>query len=314
MSNIYNGDIFLTGEDKFLKKYEFPADPINKIDFKKAANPPVDELKSHDIGTTCCDFSNEIKFMVTGGKDGNIIVRNMNHVAQNNNEIQGSEIKGHAVFSGGISALAFSKVRSTLYTAGGDGAFFAWTLGGKPNPTQPVTSPKPDLEPIDRLDLVDDQPDSEIRPFKEILKDQFHKQQASKKERFKEEIMSELNVIRQKLNELLDENDRVTEIERLERDEFVIDVESQEQVNVEGEKICEEIRKEAEKTVLKLELLRDRVQQTTWDKMEIQSKGVKSIKGDMLVFNFGLRKRSPEEQRRLTQIINFRRNELREKL
>ena len=126
--------------------------------------------------------------------------------------------------------------------------------------------------------------------------------------------MSELNVIRQKLNELLDENDRVTEIERLERDEFVIDVESQEQVNVEGEKICEEIRKEAEKTVLKLELLRDRVQQTTWDKMEIQSKGVKSIKGDMLVFNFGLRKRSPEEQRRLTQIINFRRNELREKL
>ncbi len=87
MSNIYNGDIFLTGEDKFLKKYEFPADPINKIDFKKAANPPVDELKSHDIGTTCCDFSNEIKFMVTGGKDGNIIVRNMNHVAQNNNEI-----------------------------------------------------------------------------------------------------------------------------------------------------------------------------------------------------------------------------------
>ena len=135
MSNIYNGDIFLTGEDKFLKKYEFPADPINKIDFKKAANPPVDELKSHDIGTTCCDFSNEIKFMVTGGKDGNIIVRNMNHVAQNNNEIQGSEIKGHAVFSGGISALAFSKVRSTLYTAGGDGAFFAWTLGGKPNPT-----------------------------------------------------------------------------------------------------------------------------------------------------------------------------------
>lgn len=72
--------------------------------------------------------------------------------------------------------------------------------------------------------------------------------------------MSELNVIRQKLNELLDENERVTDIEKLERDEFVIDIESQEQVNVEGEKICEEIRKEAEKTVLKLELLRDRVQ------------------------------------------------------
>jgi len=138
MSNIFNGDIFVTGEDRFLKKYEYPTEPFSKIDFKKAPNAPLDELKSHDIGTTCCDFSNEVKFMVTGGKDGNIIVRNMNHVAQNNNEIQGSEITGHAVFAAGITALTFSKVRSTLYTAGGDGAFFAWTLGGKPNPTQPV--------------------------------------------------------------------------------------------------------------------------------------------------------------------------------
>lgn len=81
MSNIYNGDIFVTGEDKFLKKYEYPNEAFNKIDLKKPANPPLDELKSHDIGTTCCDFSNEVKFMVTGGKDGNIIVRNMNHVA-----------------------------------------------------------------------------------------------------------------------------------------------------------------------------------------------------------------------------------------
>lgn len=81
--------------------------------------------------------------------------------------------------------------------------------------------------------------------------------------------MSELNVIRQKLNELLDENDRVTEIEQLDRDEFVIDVEKRDSVNIEGEHICDEIRKEADKTALKLELLRERVQQTTWDKMDI---------------------------------------------
>lgn len=107
--------------------------------------------------------------MVTGGKDGNIIVRNMNHVAQNNNEIQGQEIKGHAVFAQGITSLAFSKVRSTLYTAGGDGAFFAWTLGGKPNPSQPVPLQKSDLEAIDKMDQIDDMPEYEIRPYKDIL-------------------------------------------------------------------------------------------------------------------------------------------------
>lgn len=71
--------------------------------------------------------------------------------------------------------------------------------------------------------------------------------------------MSELEVIKSKLNELLDENDRVTDIERLERDEFVIDVEKQDKVNAEGEQVCDEIRKEAEKTNLKLELLKERV-------------------------------------------------------
>jgi hypothetical protein len=48
--------------------------------------------------------------------------------------------------------------------------------------------------------------------------------------------------------------------------------------------------------------------------MEVQNKAIKSIKSDMLVFNYGIRKRNPEEIRRLNQIINFRRNELREKL
>lgn len=61
----------------------------------------------------------------------------------------------------------------------------------------------------------------------------------------------------------------MSEIERLERDEFVIDVERSEQVNAEGQRVCEDIRKEAEKTTLKLELLRERVQQSTWDKMEV---------------------------------------------
>lgn len=72
--------------------------------------------------------------------------------------------------------------------------------------------------------------------------------------------MTELRVIKSKLNELLDHNEKVTDIERLERDEFVIDVDRSEEVTAEGEKICDEIRKEAEKTVLKLELLRERVQ------------------------------------------------------
>lgn len=71
--------------------------------------------------------------------------------------------------------------------------------------------------------------------------------------------MLELMEIKKGLMTLLSENERVTDLERLDRDEFVIDVKRKDQVFDEGEKECEEIRKEAEKTVLRLQLLRERV-------------------------------------------------------
>lgn len=152
LANIHSGEIYVTGEDKLLKRYEFPVDPFSKLDMKKAPLPPLEEHKSHDIGSTCWHLSNEVKFLVTGGRDGNFILRNLNNVAQSN------EIKGHAVFSGGITALTFSNVRSTLYTAGGDGAFFAWTVGGKPNPHHPVQLEKIENEPLEKIEQIDDLP------------------------------------------------------------------------------------------------------------------------------------------------------------
>jgi hypothetical protein len=47
--------------------------------------------------------------------------------------------------------------------------------------------------------------------------------------------MQELKVIKNKLHDLLAENEKVTDIERLERDDFVIDVERGDQINQEGE-------------------------------------------------------------------------------
>jgi hypothetical protein len=81
--------------------------------------------------------------------------------------------------------------------------------------------------------------------------------------------VADLSKIKDKLLSLIAENERVTDIERLERDEFVIDVERKDRVENEGEKECEDIRREAEKTVLRLELLRERVKQSTWDTMEV---------------------------------------------
>ena len=130
----------------------------------------------------------------------------------------------------------------------------------------------------------------------------FYKANEARKDKFKREIMGDLVKIRNKLQELLQENDSVTEIEKLERDEFVIDIEKRDHFEDQGENVCKEIRNQASKTILTLELLKERVKERTWNKMEVPSESVKSIQSDKLIFNYAIRKREQHEQRRLTLI------------
>ena len=129
MSSHSTGEIYVVGEDKILKQYDQPADLWAAIEFKKPPAAPVKEMPSHSIATTCWDVSKEFKQFATGGKDGVIMIRNVGKFETAN------EIRAHTLFTGGVTAIAFSNTRSTLYTAGGDGSFMAWTIGGKPNPS-----------------------------------------------------------------------------------------------------------------------------------------------------------------------------------
>ena len=62
--------------------------------------------------------------------------------------------------------------------------------------------------------------------------------------------MKELGAIKDNLRSLLDENDRVTDIEKLDRDEFVIDVAKKTNLEKQGDDLCSDIRKKCEVTSL----------------------------------------------------------------
>jgi hypothetical protein len=203
--------------------------------------------------------------------------------------------------------------RSTIYSAGGDGSIMAWTYGGKPNPNQPIHSNTNDPV-LASLPLVERCAVSKIKLFTQLLREEFMAREEAKKQQFRGVMLEELEQIKAKLMDLLEENERVTDIERLDRDEFIIDEKRMENVVNEGVKESEEIRKEAEKTVLRLELLRERVMESTWNTMQTQQTAIKSIQGDTLIFNYPVRKRLPQELRRLDQIKTMRVIELREKM
>ena len=58
----------------------------------------------------------------------------------------------------------------------------------------------------------------------EIIAEEANKTNEDKKKQFRGEIMDELEIIQRKLKEMLLLNLQVTPIERLDRDDFVVDV------------------------------------------------------------------------------------------
>lgn len=116
-----------------------------------------------------------------------------------------------------------------------------------------------------------------MKLFTDIMRDEFERSNQDRKQEYKKTMMNKLSVIQSKLQDLLKENKTVTDIERLLRSEFCIDVDHREGIVKEGEEKCNLIRQVAEKQCLVLELLRERVKESTWDRMDVQQKAIKSI-------------------------------------
>lgn len=117
--------------------------------------------------------------MITGGKDGNVLLRRVSNPSE-----QPTNIKAHSVFSGGISAICVSQNKTTLYTAGGDGSIFSWNIGGKPT-TQAVTSNVSANAAIKKLPELMKVHGSQIKLYKQILKEEFEIKEEAAKEEFK---------------------------------------------------------------------------------------------------------------------------------
>jgi len=100
----------------------------------------------------------------------------------------------------------------------------AFPVGGKPNPPQPILADPGIGGHVRSLPELERTQGNEIKVFKDILLEEFHRSQEPAKQAFRQQLVGELSQIKDKLNGLLVENERVTDIERLDRDEFVIDV------------------------------------------------------------------------------------------
>jgi len=302
-----SGDILITGEDRKIKKYDLPDASFSDIDPRKPASAPAAEFPGHGLELQCWAFSFDGKLLISGGKDGTYQIRMLSSLGQ------AKEGKSHSVHQGGVTAVAFSPVRNMIYIGGGDGSFMMLNMSKEPLPTGPKT-PTDLGEMMKTLDEVEDRITLSEKIVLDKWKEDEEKQKQAEKEKLKERVKQELHSIKEKLRELLIKNESVQDIEKLSREEFLIDKGRKERMLEERDKESIKLRKMAAKENLKNAVLHKRIKEKTWDTMEVQSTGSKSLFTEQIMFNFHIRKQTKSEVDLYNKLANARRLEIKDQI
>ena len=251
VGNVFLKKHYVLGKDGYLKEYEhFPSDKFKKVSWTMPPVRPGRAYQSHALGTTCVAYGGGGQCVMTGGRDGTIIVRDAGHMGEGDAGPIEAEVscrakyQAHSVVSGGITAIGLNRSATFAYTAGADGSICIYALGNEAYPRQAVPlDHKNAVEAVAKVPTAPEAlPIDKLPSLREIMIAEFNRSNEVRKDKFKKEIMGDLVKIRNKLQELLADNERVTDIEQLERDEFVIDTEKRDHFEQQGENVCSEIR------------------------------------------------------------------------
>lgn len=172
-----------------MKCYEhYPSDVFERIDWKKPPIKPSSEMKdSHAIATTVTAECKAANLLVTGGKDGMIIVRSADkHPSQGEPYEAIKEFSAHSVSCGGVIDVAIDQTGQFVYSAGGDGSILIHSLDGQPLPKiQLGFENDSERNELARIREMEPQLIEELKTVHEYMIDEFQKANDQRKKNFK---------------------------------------------------------------------------------------------------------------------------------
>ena len=104
----------------------------------------------------------------------------------------------------------------------------------------------------------------------------------------------------------------VPELERMERDEFTIDVEGRDMLKQANDEEADKLAANIKLQNLGVELRSERVKAQCWDSMATAGKELHSLKSGVVVCNVPIAVRGEAAGKRLEKVLNLRKVELRE--
>ncbi|XP_032550293.1 cilia- and flagella-associated protein 43 isoform X4 [Chiroxiphia lanceolata] len=122
----------------------------------------------------------------------------------------------------------------------------------------------------------------------------------------KQELQMGIKKLRQTIQQMMHENEQVPDIEKLEHQEFNLDMEEQERLQAEAEQEVARARKEIEMENLSNCYLQDFIKYECWDALCVKGRAVKCFHMDCEVKNYPLEERSKEELETLEKVLRLK--------
>ncbi|KFP53522.1 WD repeat-containing protein 96, partial [Cathartes aura] len=115
--------------------------------------------------------------------------------------------------------------------------------------------------------------------------------------------------LKKQIQKIMHENEQVPDIEKLEQQEFNLDIEEQERAQAEAEREVARVRKEIEMENLANCYLQDVIKHECWDAMCVKGRAVKCFHMACEVKNYPLKERSEEELETLEKVLRLKKIE-----
>jgi WD40 repeat protein len=314
---------YLSSEDQQTRVYA-----VSSSAEKSNLTNPIFESAEHRSGHFRFASSNNGEWLITMGTDGLVTLRSL---IESEKVVK---IQAHAYQNGTVIAAALTLNSKHLYSAGVDGLLRRWDWKLTPTNRRAALEAMENAERVETeerafideatqkitdLPSLEDQGDSlEEKPLSEgKLKESASTTTISaERQAFKNQMVAKLNSLTERILKMISKNELVPSIERLDRQEFVVDLREKSLLLAETEKQLQEIKENQERENLKKRILKKRIKEQCWDSMEVIGQAVKSFKVDsvlgkkMEVFNYPIRRRSEEELVQINKIKRIRKIQL----
>jgi WD40 repeat protein len=286
------------------------------------------ETAEHRAGGFKFSSSNNGEWLITMGTDGLVTLRSL---IESDKVVK---IQAHAYQNGTVIAAALTLNSKHLYSAGVDGLLKRWdwkltssnrraALEAMETAERLETEERTFIDEVTQkindLPSVEDLGDSvEEKPLSEgKLKEAASTTTISvEKQAFKNQMNAKLNSITERILKMISKNEQVPSIEKLDRQDFVVDLREKSRLLEETEKQLEEIKQNQERENLKKRILKKRIKEQCWDSMSVIGQAVKSFKVDPMlgkkleVYNYPIRRRSEAEISQINKIKRVRKIQL----